>query len=421
MSGLIAGLLSLGRTVAGRPVDYEDAKRRAVDADPGIRMALARKADVPPEILYYLAEDPDTDIRREIAANPGTPVQADEILSRDGDDTVRCHVARKVARLAPDLTDEQQRKAGEIVAGILERLARDEAVRVRQALSEELRSARNVPPSVIETLARDAEAAVSGPVLENSPLLSDDFLIDIIASDPVTEALQSIAARSDLSADVADAIVDSDRTDAITSLLRNGSAQIRETTLDRIIEGALEIEDWHEPLVERPSLSPGSAAKLARFVTDSLVERLLDRPGFDTEMRAEIARNVRKRLGSQEEDSDGDGRETAGERAERMFRAGTLSEADIFGAIDRGERTFIVEAISLLGGLNRAAVQKAFALASAKGVAAVAWKAGLSAETAHQIQLRVARIPPGEAVKPSGGGYPMSEKDIGWQLEFLGA
>ncbi len=400
MSGLIAGLLSLGRSVVGRPVDYENAKRKAADADPDIRRSLARKANVQPEILYYLAEDPDPAIRREIAANPGTPVQADELLAADGDETVRCHVARKVARLAPDLTAEQQQKAGEIVAGILDRLACDETVRVREVLSEELRSARNVPQGVIETLARDAELSVSGPILENSPLLSDAFLIDLIASGPVTEALQSIAGRNGLSADVADAIVDSNRTDAITSLLRNKSAQIRETTLDAIVAGAADVEDWHAPLVERPSLSRGSAAVLSRFVADALVEKLLDRPEIDPEMRAVIAKNVRKRLSPEDADAAEDGRETAGERAERLFRSGALDETEIHGAIDRGERSFIIEAISLLGGLNRAAVQKAFALASAKGVAAVAWKAGLSAETAHHIQLRVARIPPAEAVKP---------------------
>jgi uncharacterized protein (DUF2336 family) len=400
MSGLIAGLLSLGRSVVGRPVDYENAKRKAADADPDIRRSLARQANVQPEILYYLAEDPDPAIRREIAANPGTPVQADELLAADGDETVRCHVARKVARLAPDLTAEQQQKAGEIVAGILDRLARDETVRVREVLSEELRSARNVPQGVIETLARDAELSVSGPILENSPLLSDAFLIDLIASGPVTEALQSIAGRNGLSADVADAIVDSNRTDAITSLLRNKSAQIRETTLDAIVAGAADVEDWHAPLVERPSLSRGSAAVLSRFVADALVEKLLDRPEIDPEMRAVIAKNVRKRLSPEDADAAEDGRETAGERAERLFRSGALDETEIHGAIDRGERSFIIEAISLLGGLNRAAVQKAFALASAKGVAAVAWKAGLSAETAHHIQLRVARIPPAEAVKP---------------------
>lgn len=75
------------------------------------------------------------------------------------------------------------------------------------------------------------------------------------------------------------------------------------------------------------------------------------------------------------------------------------------------------EAIAVLGGT---AVRKAFSLASAKGVAALSWKAGLSAELAHQLQLRLAKVFPSEAIKPRGGNYGMSEKDLAWQVEFFG-
>jgi len=67
-----------------------------------------------------------------------------------------------------------------------------------------------------------------------------------------------------------------------------------------------------------------------------------------------------------------------------------------------------------------AAVRKAFSLASAKGVAAMSWKAGLSAELAHQMQLRLAKVSPSDALKPRSGTYAMSEKDMAWQIEFLG-
>lgn len=46
------------------------------------------------------------EVRREIAANSTTPVQADLILASDTDDEVRCAVAGKIARLAPEMTDE---------------------------------------------------------------------------------------------------------------------------------------------------------------------------------------------------------------------------------------------------------------------------------------------------------------------------
>lgn len=421
MSGLISGLFSLGKRSSEAPVEYEAAKRRAGDADSAVRRDLGRRANVPPEILYYLAEDGDAAVRREIAANPGTPVQADAILARDSDDLVRAQVARKVARLAPGLTDDQQQRAGEIVSGILETLARDHVVQVRAALAEELRSAHNVPVSVVEALANDPEIDVSGPVLRDSPLLSDAFLIEIIASSPVRLALQAVAERRNLSPDVSDAIVETDQDDAIASLLSNESAQIREETLDRLVDRATDVEMWHQPLVARPSLSAKSAASLARFVTDALVERLLDRTDLTPEATEEIGRNVRRRVGAPESAADLAERESAGERAGRMYSAGELDEPEIREALARGERTFVIEAIALLGEINSGAVQKAFSLASAKGVAAVVWKAGLSADAAHQIQLRLARIAPSDALKPAGSSYALSEKDRDWQLEFLGA
>ena len=53
----------------------------------------------------------------------------------------------------------------------------------------------------------------------------------------------------------------------------------------------------------------------------------------------------------------------------------------------RGDRQFVIEAIAVLGGTDLPAVRKAFSLASAKGVAALSWKAGLSAESTKVLFL----------------------------------
>lgn len=418
MSGLLSGLLSLGRRSADAPYDYEKAKSQAAAGDAGIRRKLAARANVQPEILYFLANDADAAVRREIAANPSTPVQADALLAGDGDVGVRCVVAEKIARLAPNLSSDQKKAAGDIVSGILQRMADDEAVQVRRVLASELKEARGVPESVLRRLAQDDDLGVSGPVLRHSPLLSDSFLVEVIASRPVREALDAIAGRQSLGEDVADAIVATDETDVITTLLANRGAQIREETLDRLVDGAADIESWHAPLVARPALSPRAARTLSRFVADALLDDLVSRSDLAPEVVEDIAGNVRRRIGDA---PDSEMRETAEERVRRMAAAGTLNEDEVRSAMMRGERTFVLEAISALGGLPVAVVQKAFSLATAKGVAAVAWRAGLSADLAHQLQLRLARVAPGNALKPVSGGYALPEKDLNWQLEFLGA
>ncbi len=422
MSGILAGLFSFAKRGGDADIDYETAKAQAANRDPHIRRSLAERANAQPEILYFLAEDADPSVRRKIAANPATPVQADAILCRDEDEGVRCIVAEKIARLAPGLTDEQRSKAGDIVTGILRSLAGDQAVRVRRVLAEELKGAKNVPADVIERLARDDEAAVAAPVLRNSPLLSDGFLLELIASGPVTEALEAIASRSDVGAAVSDAVAGTGETDVIKVLLANRGAQIREETLDRLVDNAADVEAWHAPLVARPALSDRSARALSRFVAEDLLERLLDRDDIDPATMEAISESVRRRLGEAAgPETAADARETAEERVRRLQVEGGLSEDEVRAAMMRGERSFVIEAIAVLGDLQRAVVQKAFTLASAKGVAAVAWRAGLSAEIAHELQLRLARVAPKDALRPAAGAYALGEKDLNWQLEFLGA
>tara|TARA_R110002072_G_scaffold1083_35_gene8886 strand:- start:741 stop:2000 length:1260 start_codon:yes stop_codon:yes gene_type:complete len=418
MSSLLSGLMSLGRRQGGAMMEYDTAKSRAADQSTGVRRKLAKRANVQPEILYFLAEDADPGVRAEIAANPSTPVQADAILSKDTDAVVRERIAYKIASLAPELSVAERERAGEIVTGILENLARDEAVKIRRVLADSLKDAKGIPQSVVEKLARDPDEAVCVPVLGNSPLLSDEFLVEIIESGPVRAALHAISGRPALGAGVADAIVATDDTEVITTLLSNTSAQIREETLDRIVDGAADRDAWHAPLVARPSLSARAGSALSRFVTDALLETLAARKDLDPAVTDAIGEGVRRRLGDGEADTDDE--EPASEKVRRLFAEQRLTESDVKAAMMRGDRQFVIEAIAALGGVAVPAVRKAFSLASAKGVAALSWKAGLSADLAHQLQLRLAKVSPSEAIKPRGGNYGLSEKDLAWQVEFFG-
>lgn len=417
MSSLLSGLMSLGRRQGGAMMEYDTAKSRAADSNAGTRRKLAKRANVQPEILYFLAEDADAAVRAEIAANPSTPVQADEILAKDPDEAVRERIAFKISKLAPQLSAAERDRAGDIVTGILENLARDETAKIRRVLSDSLKDAKGVPASVVEQLARDPDEAVCVPVLGNSPLLSDEFLVEIIESGPVRAALHAISGRPALGAEVTDAIVATDDTDVITTLLSNNSAQIREETLDSLVDNAADREAWHAPLVARPSLSARAGSALSRFVTDALLETLIARKDLDPDVTNAIGEGVRRRLGDAEVDSEDE--EPPAEKVRRLFAEQRLTESDVKAAMLRGDRQFVIEAIAVLAEIPGPAARKAFSLASAKGVTAICWKAGLSAELAHQLQLRLAKVSPSEAIKPRGGKYGMSEKDLAWQVEFF--
>ena len=70
-------------------ISYGEARELAAHDDVAVRAALARRSDVRPEILYYLADDPSEDVRRAIAENATTPAHAHPILARDASDDVR--------------------------------------------------------------------------------------------------------------------------------------------------------------------------------------------------------------------------------------------------------------------------------------------------------------------------------------------
>lgn len=410
-----------------RTIDYDRAKRIAGDASPLTRRRLAARRDVQPEILYFLADDVDAGVRGAVAANNLAPIQADHALVRDGNDEVRCKLARKIARLAPQLSGDERGRIGDIVFEILDVLARDELPRVRRILAEELNQTANVPAGVIEQLARDRVTEVAAPVLEFSPLLGDEILAEIIASRPVQAVLQAVSRREGLSGNVCDTIVEIDDEKAITMLLSNRSAQIREETLDRLIDRAGDVPAWHAPLVSRPALSQRNILRLAQFVAESLLDELVARQDIDPGTARTVAEAVRTRLrrGDVARGSGPDGvamDQTPQARAERMQRDGRLDEAAVLDALGKGDRVFVTAALAALAGVPVEVVQKAVSLESAKGLTALAWKAGLGMRAAVQLQLRLAHIGPDGVLRPRNGtDYPMTPEDMRWQIEFFGA
>ena len=409
------------------PADYESAKRIAAEGAPGDRRRLAARTDIRPEILYYLAEDADADVRRAVAGNPATPVHAGSLLAGDRDEMVRCALAERFARLLPQVGGDDDGRAGRIAAEVVERLARDQLPRVRRILAEALKHATGVPPHVVRLLANDADATVAAPVLEFSPLLDDATLIEIVANGPDPHALAAIARRRGLAEPVSDALVDAGEESAIAVLLGNPSAQIREETLDRLVERAVDVPQWHGPLVRRPRLSPRAVRGLARIVAATLLNELANRADLDPETAAEVAASVRVRLDRDLPDpaaagSRGAPDEPAEARARRLYDAGALDEAALLDVLDRGDRAFAAAALALMAKVADDPVHKAVSLKNAKAIVALAWKAGLSMRTAVQLQLRLARLPPATVLNARGGtDYPLDEDEMRWQLDLVGA
>ncbi len=415
---LLGGLFKAGE------IPYEKAKEMARHKDVAVRMELARREDLKPEILYYLAEDNDAGVRRVIATNSTAPRHADLLLAADADQDVRVGLAEKIALLAPGLSADEQDKIRKMTYAALEILARDQVTKVRQIIAETLKDVADAPAQVIRNLARDAEQLVSTPILEFSPILTTEDLLEIIASDPVHGALFAVSRRRNLDSTIADAIIHTDDVDVIAELLGNKSAQIREQTLDKIIDRAADIDVWHEPLVARPQLPVGAASKLARYVAENLLGILMARHDLDEATAEEVRTIVNRRLQEGVSDEGASVIDDIGtgylSKAEKLNKVEALNKDVINDALQSGDFEFAAAALVVLSGLSAATVMKAVSDRNAKGIVAISWKAGLPSWVVEQLQLRLCRIPGKDVlIAAEGSDYPLSEDDMKWQLNFL--
>ncbi|MCC7427576.1 MAG: DUF2336 domain-containing protein [Alphaproteobacteria bacterium] len=406
----------MGNVLPLRP-SYDEAKAIARAGDAAQRAALAARPDTPPEMLYYLASDQSPGVRAAVAANTATPRQADMLLLADAADPVRVTLARKVATLAPTISDAGRDRLGRLTAEVLTRLVEDATIAVRAAIAETVKGMPDAPHDLILRIARDVAPSVSVPVLSNSPLLTDEDLLGLIAEGLSPAALCAIARRDNLGEDVGDAIAATEEIEAVGALLRNPSARIRETTLDFLVARAAEITEFQEPLVHRPALPPRIALALASVVTDRLAQVLATRGDLKPDIVKRIRHAVQERVKLQT------ATEIASDplaRARQLQEMGELDEAVILATASEGDAPFLTALLSTKAAVDHAHVARAVELRSAKGIVALCWKAGLSMATAVRVQAVLGRLPPEAIIGPTEtGNFPLSTAEMRAQLMVL--
>ena len=404
------------------PMSYEEARASLETHAHNARRFLAGRADVEPEILYYLATDESEAVRKLVAQNPATPQQANKILTDDPAVEVRCELARKIGRLVPGMDENESERVRALAIEVMERLANDSLPRVRAILAEEIKSSDKVPAHIVQKLARDLELMVAAPILEYSPLLSDDDLVEVIAAAQVEGALAAIARRQKLSEPVSEAIVASLDVSAIAALLANPNAKLREEALDKVIEHAAEIEAWHQPVVMRAELSLRAMRRIAGFVGSSLLSLLRERSGLDEETASHLNKRLRERLEKEGTEASG---ETADDRAKAQvdaaFAKGALTDDYVIDSADEGDKRVVAWSLAKLSGVDKAIVDRILISQSGKAISALVWYAKLPMRVAVKIQTGIARLPSGKMLMARDGvDFPLPDDEMKWHLTYFG-
>jgi uncharacterized protein (DUF2336 family) len=400
-----------------------------MDTDEAKRVRLGASKTTSPEVLRSLATDPSVTVRASLALNPALPEQVIAILEGDTDARVRAILGRKLAPLTATIPDETRQRVQKDAVASLTAMVAEAALRVRVSIAEAVRDMPEGPRDIVLRLAQDPAVMVCEPVILFSPMLTQEDLATLIASGPPPSTILAVANRPRIGATVSDAIVEVADPAAIRALLCNQTAQIREATLDALAAQSEQHTDWQEPLVRRPQLSPRAQRMLAEIVTGHLLETLAARADLDPKV-GDALRAAMKAQTTAGASSGRSGGITKAEfdpraslaRAETLKQSGCLDDYVIVDALRTNEMMSAKAMLAVKAGVVLPVVERACDLRSAKAIVSLAWKAGLSPQTAVVLQTMLAHLAAAQTLRPGkGGGFALTEDEMRWQLNFLGA
>jgi hypothetical protein len=409
-------------TLAAAPTDMTTTARTdAPMGDEAARVRIGTNPDTAPDVLRLLANDPLVTVRAAVAMNVAAPGAVDQVLARDADERVRTLLARKLASLIPSMPATERDDLQEQALATLTTLVADEAVRVRAAIADVVKDMPQAPHAMILQLAYDSAVAVCDPVIRLSPLLTAEDLLSLLAARPSAGTATAVARRNGLPETLSDAIALGPDTAAITALLTNPSAAIRETTLDALIARAGDMQDWQAPLVRRPRLTARAAHALSEIVATQLLDELCNRADLAPAVAVELRARLTSRLQTDHRAARTEPNiEEALAEAQHMLAEDRLDEEALIQAAQRGEARLATAMLAVAAEMPVSVVDRAATLRSAKGLVSLVWKSGFTMRAALPLQTLLARLAPGATLRGTAtGGFPLAVDEMRWQIDFL--
>jgi len=202
--------------------------------------------------------------------------------------------AKVVKQLAVDIDTGRLSDAEWTIAlDILRTMAADAEMFVRHALASSLKSSKLLPHDIAVSLAND-DPTVAQPILESSPVLSDEDLISVLAEGNGTKQV-AIAKRPEVSSQVAAAVLDTGNAAAVTTLVSNEGAALGEDLLQRTLERYGRFETVKTAMVHRSELPVTISERLVALVSDRLKVVLAARHALPADLASDIILEARER------------------------------------------------------------------------------------------------------------------------------
>ena len=261
-------------------------------------------------------------------------------LLQDPNSDNRAAAAMKVASTFTGESLTESERA--IAEDIFRAMVNDAAVRVREALSDSLKDNPLVPHDVAATLAKDVES-VAMPMIESSEVLTDEDLVEIVSTRG-SDIQKAVAGRSNVSARVADALVDSDNEDVVATLVGNEGAEINEGTFGRVLDRFGESEKVNSPMAHRTDLPVGVSERLVTMVSEKLRDHIMTHheisPTTATDLLLESREKATVSL------VEGGDQRTVQQLVDQLEANGRLTPTLLLRALCMGDTTFFEVALA---------------------------------------------------------------------------
>jgi len=230
-----------------------------------------------------------------------------------------------------------------IALDIMMALLRDAELEIRRELSHHLSSEPTAPHAMVLMLANDV-IEVAQPVLLNSPVLTEDDLMNIITKREM-EHRAAIAHRSGLTPRLTDTLVKGREPEVSRALISNISVQLPKQIIEALAAQAADRFDLAELLVNRNEVTPELATHLFWSVSNELRKHIRARFDLNPAALESALENTVKRLTTKEGDPS-----LRRSLADRLLRNGVISPSWLIEMV-RGRTLPLFREI--LGGMTK--------------------------------------------------------------------
>lgn len=193
-------------------------------------------------------------------------------LARESSSDKRRELLQEVSNLFVDGADAHSDRETLLFGDVLARLLDQVSVDDRAAVSSKVAGLERTPRELALKLAND-ELPVAAPVLQFSPVLTDDDLIDL-ASRQSQGHLKAISQRAEISASVTDVLVERGDSDVLNAVTRNLGARFSDHGFATLADKAAADHELGEALSFRADMPPSVAKLLVARLSPAARQRL---------------------------------------------------------------------------------------------------------------------------------------------------